>query len=86
MGKHQMQRWRTPIPMVSDQEKNAGLAVESEILPTIAEIKENAISSLTWKARFGTTPSQQDFNCGLIVSLLFGSWNLYCKENTRQHH
>jgi hypothetical protein len=37
--------------MVSDQKRNAGLAVESEILPTIVESKENAIS-LTWKARF----------------------------------
>lgn len=38
--------------MISDQKTNAGLAVESEILPKIVESKENAISSLTWKARF----------------------------------
>lgn len=44
--------WFYSPAMVSDQKIDAGLAVGSEILPTIVESKENAISSLTWKARF----------------------------------
>lgn len=36
------------------------------------------------KLAFGTTSSRQASNCGLIISLPFGSWNLYCTENIRQ--